>query len=125
MFFKALREVMVPRRTQESVYDLQKARDELVACEGHLQAQDLVGKIRCAELASGWFFFGRHDQKSCWQFGGFMEFGELLMKYLVIFPKKQLDVYSLKKSSSGLVLPNGGFPWISKKSLRRSWDKSP
>ena len=56
MFFKALREVVVPRRTQESVYDLQKARDELVACEGHLQAQDLVGKMRCAELASGWFF---------------------------------------------------------------------
>ena len=37
-----------PRRTQESVYDLQKARDELLACEGHLQATGMV--------AVGWWF---------------------------------------------------------------------
>jgi len=39
---------LLAQRTQESVYDLQKARDELLACEGHLQAEEEEHR-RCRE----------------------------------------------------------------------------
>lgn len=50
--------------------------------------------------------FGRHDLEICWQFHGLMEVGEMVNEVFANFPRiSWMCALSLKKSSSGLVLP--------------------